>query len=116
MTQVLHWLSRLLGLGHQGNEESGGEKSAPTPWVTVLTAFDIIQPTLASARLTDAGIPSRIRQEAVSSVIPVNVGLLGRIEVQVPEPLAEEARQLVEALFEDAAAEDSHLFEDDADL
>ncbi len=115
MASILGWLSRLLGCG-QDSEEGGGEKSAPPSWVTVLTAFDMVQPTLASARLTDEGIPSRIRQEAVSSVIPVNVGLLGRIEVQVPGALAEEARQLIEALFEDAAAQDSHPFEDDAGL
>jgi hypothetical protein len=67
----------------------GGE--AEVPWVVVLTAVDMVQATIGAARLRDAGIPAHIRQEAASSAYPVGVGILGRIEVLVPEPLAAQA-------------------------
>ncbi len=97
----LRWLGGLDAC--QGKEdtvqakagEAGKGDDETVPWVTVLTVFDIVQATLTMARLQDEGIPARIRQEAAARAIPVNVGILGTIEVLVPEPMLEKALDLL---------------------
>lgn len=78
--------------------EAGKGDDEPAPWVEVLTVFNQVQATIAAARLEDEGIPVRVRHEAASSAIPVNVGILGRIDVLVPKPLSEKALGVLEAV------------------
>jgi hypothetical protein len=88
--------------------EAGGGGDDPVNWVVVLTVFNIAQAALAAARLRDQGIEVRLRQEGASRALPVNVGILGRIDVMVPEEDAEQARDVLEDLAEaeDAPSED----------
>jgi hypothetical protein len=73
---------------------AGGEKSAP--WVVVLTTYSIVQAQLALARLQDEEIPTRMRQEGASRAIPVDLGIIGRIDILVPETVEEKAAQVIE--------------------
>jgi hypothetical protein len=92
-------LLRGLGLGKPRraawSDEQAGEAGKgddePVPWVPVLAVFNMAQAALAVARLSDEGIPARLRQEAVSRAIPLNVGIIGMIDVMVPELMAEKA-------------------------
>ncbi|HEC22575.1 MAG TPA: DUF2007 domain-containing protein [Chloroflexi bacterium] len=97
----------LLGFGRASEGESredaaeaGRGDDDPDPWVPVLTVFNMAQAALAVARLQDEGIPARLRQEAASRAIPVNVGLLGMIDVMVPESMADRALDILEDLGE----------------
>lgn len=114
MLQGMAW--RLFGGAGSGSgeeAESAGEAGKgddePAPWVEVLTVFNQVQATIAAARLQDEGIPVQVRHEAASRAIPVNVGILGRIDVLVPEAMAEKALGVLEAvdvLDEDDIPED----------
>jgi hypothetical protein len=105
------WVWRLMGAGAgrakrgkrggqadaaSGEEEAGRGEDEPAPWVVVLTVYDPVGAAIAAARLGDEGIPVRTRQEAASSVLPVGLGILGRIDLLVPEPRAEEALVILE--------------------
>ena len=97
---VMGWLGGLLGSrtpSAEKEKEALGGDDDPDPWVVVLSAFDIVQATIARARLEDEAIPTRLRQEGVSAALPVNVGILGRIEVLVPESLQERAFDVLAA-------------------
>ena len=94
----------LRGLGFFGHAEQSGEEAGeagkgddePAPWVPVLAVFNMAQAALAIARLRDEGVPARLRQEAASTAIPVSVGILGRIDVMVPESMAEKAMLILD--------------------
>ncbi|MGF1507760.1 MAG: DUF2007 domain-containing protein [Chloroflexi bacterium] len=81
--------------------ERGKGDDEPAPWRAVLETLDEVEARLAAARLEDEGIPTRIRREAASTAIPVNVGILGRIDVLVPEPMVEKALIILEAVLMD---------------
>lgn len=82
--------------GEEATREAGKGDDEPVPWVAVLTVFDSVQATITVARLHDEGIPARVRREAASTAIPVNIGLLGAMDVMVPQPMLEKALQIVE--------------------
>lgn len=105
------WVWRLFGTGGDrakrgkrggqagaasGEEEAGRGDDEPAPWVVVLTIYDPVGAAIAAARLEDQGIPVQTRQEAAGSVLPVGLGILGRIDLLVPEPRAEEALVILE--------------------
>lgn len=98
---VMGWLGGLLGdrTGTTSEEkEALGGDDDPDPWAVVLSVFDIVQATIARARLEDEAIPCRLRQEGASVALPVNVGILGRIDVLVPESLQEKALDVLAAV------------------
>jgi hypothetical protein len=94
----------LRGLGRPRraarSEEKAGEAGKgddePVPWVPVLAVFNMAQAALAIARLRDEGIPAQLRHEAASTAIPVSVGILGMIDVIVPEPMSEKAMLILD--------------------
>jgi hypothetical protein len=94
----------------EAGEEATGERGAgddePAPWVPVVTAFDIARVTIAQARLQDEGIPTRLRREAVSSALPLTVGIIGRIDVMVPESMLEQANLILDDAVESEIDED----------
>jgi hypothetical protein len=98
---VMGWLGGLLGhrtdTTSEEKEALGGDDD-PDPWIVVLSVFDIVQATIARARLEDEAIPCRLRQEGASAALPVNVGILGRIDVLVPESLQEQAFDVLAAV------------------
>ncbi len=83
-------------------KRTGGDDEH-VPWVTVLETFDRIEAVIIQSKLHDAGIPARLRQEGANSAFPVTVGILGRIEIRVPEPAAEQAFELVKAHVDTAS-------------
>ena len=98
---VLVWLGGILGspdtqTAEEEKEGAGGDDE-PDPWVVVLCVFDIVQATIARARLEDEGIPVRMRQESANTAIPVTVGILGRIDVLVPESMQDKALGVLDA-------------------
>ena len=123
MLSGMAWRLFAGGADQEGGEtgeqaaEAGGGDDEPAPWVVVLTVFEPVQATLATARLRDEGIPARTRQEAASAALPVGLGILGRIDVLVPGSMVEKALAIlddVEALdLDDEATADG--FEDEAD-
>lgn len=103
---VVKWFGRGRNKTQEGTGtteaagEAGQGEDEPVPWITILEVFDVVQATLARARLEDAGIPVRIRQEGASSAIPVNVGILGRIQLRVPEPVAAQSLAILSDVSE----------------
>jgi hypothetical protein len=98
---VMGWLGGLFGSRTEAPEkekEALGGDDDPDPWIVVLSAFDIVQATIARARLEDEAIPCRMRQEGASAALPVSVGILGRIDVLVPESLQERALDVLAAV------------------
>jgi hypothetical protein len=89
--------------------EAGGGSDEPEPWVIVLTCYDTVLATLAVARLQDQGLPARTRQEAASSVYPVGVGLLGRIDVMVPQSVEDTALSVLDDTLGEGLADDESL-------
>ncbi len=114
---------RMFGLGRgRGRDEAAGAEGEAgkgddeaVPWVSVLAAFNTVRATLAVARLRDEGIPVIARQEAASSVYPVGVGILGRIDIMVPKPLADKARLVLADTLDTGLDEESLAGLDDAD-
>lgn len=111
---VLVWLGRLFGGAEtrtaEEEKEGAGGDDEPDPWVVVLSVFDIVQATIARARLEDEGIPARTRQEGASFAYPVTVGILGRIDILVPESMQDKALGVLDAepaLGPDDAEDDS---------
>jgi hypothetical protein len=86
--------------------EAGKGDDEPAPWVPVLILYNEVEARLLVSRLNDAGIPARLRQEAVSRAIPLQVGLLGMIELMVPEPVREQAEAIIEDLEESQVVPD----------
>ena len=98
---VLGFVGGAASRGNKDNAqeaqgEAGKGDDEPDSWVTVLETFAPAQAQIGAARLADAGIPTRLRQEAASSALPVIGGLLGLIEVRVPEATQEAALAILE--------------------
>ncbi len=78
-----------------GEKERGGGDDEPEEWVTVLSVYDPVHAQIATARLEDAGIPVRQRQDSAHGAIAVTVGIFARIDLLVPRPLLEQARTVL---------------------
>lgn len=105
VVRALRWLFGAESSAAEAERGRGEDESSP--WKTVATVYDQASAVLMTAFLKDAGIPVRIRQEAVSSALPVTVGLLGRIELRVPESMQHKALLIL--------AEEHEAGESDAD-
>lgn len=90
----------------KSSSKTGGEDDEPVPWVPVFVVFNEVQARITAARLNDEGIDTWIRQEGASRALPVNLGLLGQIQVMVPEPMQERAEAILEDLAQSAGQED----------
>lgn len=66
-----------------------------TNLVRVHTAYGPLEASVVKARLEAGGIPSLLRYEAAGPVFGIVVDGLGRVDVLVPEGLAEQARDLL---------------------
>ena len=66
-------------------------------WYVVAYASDMTTAAIPAGLLRTAGIPVYLSREAAgSSAIPLTVGLLGGVDVAVPEAYYEEARALLD--------------------
>lgn len=65
-------------------------------WYIVAHATSMIQAEIPAGLLRSAGIPVFFSHEAGSTAIPVSYGLLGNIDIAVPEEYYSEALALLE--------------------
>ena len=52
-------------------------------WVKVFSALDEVQVQMITARLADAGIPTVVDRESVGTALPLQFGLMARIDIKV---------------------------------
>jgi len=64
-------------------------------WVVVDQAYDMASAEVPAGLLRSASIPVYLFREAAGSVIPVAFGMLGGVEVAVPEAYYDEAMALL---------------------
>jgi hypothetical protein len=77
--------------------------------VTVFEAQGMLEAEVIKSKLEAAGIPALLRYESTGLVFGLTVGGQGRVDVQVPEELAEKAEALI------VADDQSEMDESDAD-
>ena len=110
--QVLHHLG--LGFLFQNSTvdvENSAEESL-VDWITVVGTVTLIEAQICSSRLEGEGIPVRIQKEAASSALPLTVGILGRIDIQVPRTFKEKAEATLADLMESTAVDDDYEAEE----
>jgi hypothetical protein len=71
--------------------------------VTVYISQGMLPAQVVRGKLESAGIPVRLKYEAIGQIIGLTVDGLGRVEVQVPEDCAADAEYLL--LEEEAGAD-----------
>jgi hypothetical protein len=75
--------------------ETAGEttpgKDERVRWEVVAVVQGLAEATIIQGRLEAEGIPARVHQEPAGVAIGLTVGLLGQAKVWVPEPLVEQA-------------------------
>jgi len=92
----LPWLlPRRVEAAREVEARTGGPERE-TPYVTVYVAASLPEAYVIKGKLETEGIPVLLRYESGSTVFGLVGGALGSVEVQVPEPLAERARRLLE--------------------
>ena len=62
----------------------------------VYTAYGQLQAHVIKGRLESEGIPVLLRYDSGSTVFALTVDGLGKVEIWVPRPLAQRARELLE--------------------
>jgi hypothetical protein len=65
-------------------------------WYIVAHATDLASAEIPAGLLRGANIPLVLIREAASSAIPLSVGLLGGVDIAVPEAYYEEAQALLD--------------------
>lgn len=90
------WLKpeRAKAAGEAG-ERSGGS-GGQSPYVTVYVAGSLPEAYVIKGKLETEDIPVLLRYESGATVFGLVGGGLGSVEVQVPRPLEERARTLLE--------------------
>lgn len=91
-------------VGMDQNENAIEKRTGPDrkTWYVVAYAADMVVAEIPAGLLRSADIPVFLFREAAgSSAIPVTLGLLGGVEVAVPEAYYEEAMTLLEGEDDD---------------
>jgi hypothetical protein len=83
---------------------SGGRES--THWVVVAANLNPAEAAVIKGRLESQGIMAMVQQEAMGIVLGLTVGPMGTANVLVPEPLAEQALDILTETFEANEEED----------
>lgn len=97
---TLHWLQHLWGeIRKQGGRTAsavlrGGRSK--TPWEVVYVAANRMEAEVIRAHLESEDIPVVLSGEAAGSVFGLTTGPLARVDVLVPTPLAERAREVLD--------------------
>jgi hypothetical protein len=94
---------------NEGANETSPGGAEPIRWVRVAVALGPAHAEILRGRLEAEGIPARVLREPAGSVYGLTVGLLGQIDVVVPQEYAAQARDLLasdtETTDEDAEGE-----------
>lgn len=84
---------------------TGGDEHT-VPWVTVYVAANPLEAEVVRGRLASEDIPVVLRGEAVATVYGLTQGPLAAVDVLVPEPLVDRARQVLASAEADAAVDE----------
>ncbi len=76
----------------------GGREAVP--WVVVVENLNSGEAAIVKGRLESQDIPAVVQQEALGAVLALTVGPLGSARVLVPEPLAEQAVNILAETFD----------------
>lgn len=66
-----------------------------TRLITVYVASGQIEAEIVKGRLESEGIPAMLRYEAAGLIYGLTIDGLGQVEIQVPSPLAQHAREIL---------------------
>jgi hypothetical protein len=77
----------------------GGEQEVR--WETVAITQGLAEASIISGRLQAEGIPARMHREPAGVAIGLTVGRLGEARVLVPEPLLEQAREILNQTYQE---------------
>jgi hypothetical protein len=85
--------------GHEKANERTGEttrgEAQEVRWEVVAIAQGLAQAAIIRGRLESEGIPARVHQEPAGVALGLIVGPLGEARVLVPEPLVEQALEIL---------------------
>jgi hypothetical protein len=100
-SMVGRWVLHLPGLSLRHHEERetveerGGGSGGESPYVTVYVAASLPEAYVVKGRLETEDLPVLLRYESGSTVFGLVGGGLGSVEVQVPRPLEDRARNIL---------------------
>ena len=66
-----------------------------TSLITVYVASGQLEAEIIKGRLESEGIPAMLRYEAAGLIYGLTIDGLGQVEIQVPSPLAQHAREIL---------------------
>lgn len=92
----LPWIKGETVRADEETREGTGGSGGESPYVTVYLAASLPEAHVIKGRLETEDIPVLLRYESGSTVFGLVGGDLGSVEVQVPRPLEERARTLLE--------------------
>jgi hypothetical protein len=85
--------------GSEKAQEAAGEttpgEEKEVRWEVVAVANGLAEAAIICGRLESEGIPARMHQEPAGVAIGLTMGLLGQARVLVPEPLTEQALEIL---------------------
>jgi hypothetical protein len=70
-------------------------------WETVYTASGITNANIVVGRLETEGIPTRLKYEAVGAIYAITIDGLGKVDILVPLPCLEKAREILSRTYDD---------------
>jgi len=110
-------ISDALPWSHAGKQQDTAAETTPggteeTRWVVVAKNLNPGEAAIIKGRLDSENIPAIVQQEAVGSVLGLTVGPLGSADVRVPEPLAQQALEILAETFEDEIGAEDDEFEE----
>lgn len=91
----LPWLRPVRVETREEVRERTGGPDKVSPYVTVYVATSLPEAHVIRGKLETEDIPVLLRYESGSTVFGLVGGPLGSVDVQVPQPLEERARQLL---------------------
>lgn len=72
------------------------KKSSPVDLVTVVMVYGQAEAEIVKAKLESNGIPVHLKREALQIVYGFKLDGLGKVEVQVPQPLLKQAQAVLD--------------------
>ena len=70
-------------------------------WQTACTASGMVHANIIIGKLESEGISARLKYEAIGPIYGLTADGLGKVEILVPFPLLERARQVLAEIYRD---------------